>query len=156
MIDRVKVKFVLKREDDAWPPIASEGVWARPLGGDQYELDNVPWFAPGIAFGDRVRARPDGDGALVVTERVEWSGRYTVRVIPLGDPPAGELVWEVIREFAALGVFCEGALPSYTLVALDIPWDADLARIKALLSAGETDGRWGYEESCIDDRWRAA
>jgi Domain of unknown function (DUF4265) len=153
---RVKVRFVLEPENDDWPPVASEGVWARPLSGDQYELDNVPWFARGVAFGDRVRARLDDDGALVVTERLEWSGRYTVRVIPLGDVAAEALVREVIRDFAALGVSCEGALPSYKLVALDIPWNADLRRIKALLVAGETDGRWGYEEGCIDDRWRAA
>ena len=155
-MERVKVRFILEPEDERWPPVASEGVWARPLSGDQYELDNVPWFARGVAFGDRVRAEVDDDGALVVTERVEWSGRSTVRVIPLGDAPADELVGEVIRDFTALGVSCEGALPSYKLVALDSPWDTDLSRIKALLVAGETDGRWEYEEGCIDDRWRAA
>jgi hypothetical protein len=155
-MDRVKVRFALDPKDEDWPPVTSEGVWARPLSGDQYELDNVPWFARGVAFGDRVRAEADDDGVLVVTERVEWSGRYTVRVIPLGDEPATELVSRVIGDFAALGVSCESALPSYKVVALDIPWDADLSRIKALLVAGETDGRWGYEEGCIDDRWRAA
>jgi hypothetical protein len=77
-------------------------------------------------------------------------------VIPLGDDPAEDLVGRVIREFAALGASCESALPSFRLVALDIPWDADLSRIKGLLVAGETDGRWGYEEGCVDDRWRAA
>src|SRR3954467_11416263 len=153
-VDRVKVRFALEREDEDWPPVGSEGVWDRPLSGDQYELDNVPWFARGVAFGDRVRAEADDDGVLVVTERVEWSGRYTVRVIPLGDEPATELVSRVIGDFAALGVSCESALPSYKVVALDIPCDADLSRIKALLVAGETDGRWGYEEGCIDDRWR--
>jgi hypothetical protein len=153
--DRVKVVFVLEREDEDWPPVSREGVWARPLTGDQYELDNVPWFARN-AFGDRVRAQLDDHGALVVTERVEWSGRYTVRVIPLGDAPAKELVRKVIRDFVALGVSCEGALPSYRLVALDIPLGADLSRIKAHLVAGETDGRWSYEEGCVDDRWLAA
>jgi len=126
------------------------------LSGDQYELGNVPWFARNVAFGDRVRAELDDDGVLVATERVGWSGRYTIRVIPLGDEPAQDLVGRVIREFAALGASCESALPSFRLVALDIPWDADLSRIKGLLMAGETDGRWGYEEGCVDDRWRAA
>jgi hypothetical protein len=154
--DRVKVIFDLEPEDEEWPPVSREGVWARPLSADQYELDNVPWFARGVSYGDRVRAVPDEDGVLVVRERVEWSGRYTVRVVPLGDSQAEEQVREVIEEFSALGVDCEGALPSYKLVALDIPWDADISRVKALLTAGEAQGRWGFEEGCIDDRWRMA
>ena len=60
----VKVRFVLDREDDDWPPLATEGVWARPVGEGEFELDNVPWFARGVAFGDRVRAEPDSDGAV--------------------------------------------------------------------------------------------
>jgi hypothetical protein len=40
-------------------------------------------------------------------------------------------------------------------LALDIPADAPLAEIKALLRRGEDAGWWAYEEGCIDDRWRA-
>ena len=133
-----------------------EGVWARPLGGDQYELDNVPWFVRGVAFGDRVRAEQDSDGVLAVTEVVEWSGRYTIRVAPLGEGSPEELIREVIAAFTNLGVECENARPGWSLVALDVPWDADIPMIKSILREGEKQGRWGFEEGRIDDRWRAA
>jgi hypothetical protein len=95
---RTKVVFSLEPETDDWPPVATEGVWARPLGNDEYELDNVPWFARGVACGDRVRADSE-DGMLVVREQIAWSGRYTIRVIPLGDAPArDQRLGERIRE----------------------------------------------------------
>jgi hypothetical protein len=40
-------------------------------------------------------------------------------------------------------------------VALDVPPTAALAEVKALSVKGEADGRWGYEEGCIDEVWTA-
>jgi hypothetical protein len=122
---------------------------------EQYELDNVPWFARGVAFGDSVRAEPDEDDVLWVQERLSWSGRYTARVIPLGDEPAAEQLQMIVDAFSPLGADCEGALPAFKLVALDIPPTARLAEIKALLREGEAGGRWGSEEGCVDARWTA-
>ncbi len=150
---RVKVLFRLEQDPDGWPPARSEGVWAIERGDSEYELDNIPWFARGVANGDRVRVEPDQNGVLWVSERLSWSGRYTVRVIPLAEAPSEVALQEVIDTFAALGVDCEGALPAFKIVALDIPASADLPEVKALLRRGEADGRWGYEEGCIDDRW---
>lgn len=151
----VKVVFDLDRGDDDWPPVAREGVWARCLGESEYELENVPWFVRGFAYGDRVWAEPDADGVLKVRERLEWSGRYTIRVIPLGDGRPKAQLQEVIDAFSALGADCEGALPGFKIVALDIPPTAFLSEIKTLLVSGEADGRWSYEEGCIDDAWDA-
>jgi hypothetical protein len=148
-----KVWFELESED-GWPPVGSESLWARAVGPDIYELRNVPWFACGYAFEDIVRTAPGVEGEPVVLQQVEWSGRYTVRVIPLGDSPDRDAVGDVVQQFAALGAECEGALPAYRLVALDIPQTADLARIKELLINGEAAERWGYDEGCVDDRWR--
>ena len=61
---------------------------------------------------------------------------------------------DVIGQFSALCAECEGALPVHRLVALDIPPTADVASIKHLLIDGEANERWGYDEGCIDDRWR--
>ncbi len=153
--ERVKVCFALERESDDWPPVGIEGVWARPCGDGEYELDNIPWFARDVACGDRVRAEPGARGELYVSERVAWSGSYTIRVVPFGDGPAVGQLQEIIDEFTHLGAECEGGLPTFKIVALDIPPAARLAEIKALLRRGARDGRWDYEEACIDDRWAA-
>jgi Domain of unknown function (DUF4265) len=127
----------------------------RPVGDGEYELENVPWFARGVAFGDRIRAEPDTNGALTAREKVAWSGRYTIRVIPLGEGSSRKQLEEIIAAFSPLGAECEGALPSFKLVAVDVPPSARLAEIKDLLREGEAQGRWGWEEGCIDQRWNA-
>jgi hypothetical protein len=150
-----KIRFRLQPDDDEWPPVTSEGVWARPAGRDEFELENVPWFARDVAFGDRVRVERDDDGVAWVEERLAWSGRYTIRVIPLQGGSSQERVDDVVNSFVPLGAECESALPAYPIVALDIPSTAQVAEIQALLRRGSDKGWWEYEEGCIDDQWAA-
>jgi hypothetical protein len=34
-----------------WSGIGGEGIWARPMGGDLYEVDNIPFYAYGLVAG---------------------------------------------------------------------------------------------------------
>ena len=83
--DFVRVRFQLRQDDDGWPPVASEGVWAVPLGGDVVRLDNIPWFARNVASGDTFRTSTDSDGVRWAADKLAWSGNCTVRVIPFPD-----------------------------------------------------------------------
>src|SRR4029077_13431760 len=82
----VKVRFSLQRVD-GWPPVESEGVWAEPLGGDLYRVDNTPWFIPNLGADDVVKALAGSDGVLWAIERERWAGRLTIRVIPSRSGP---------------------------------------------------------------------
>lgn len=148
-----KVRFALEVDADGWPPVSSEGLWAEPLGGDRYRIDNTPWFVRGVASDDVVSATADADGVLWATQGLSWSGRLTIRVIPSREGPLGGSLQGVLDAFEPLGVTGEGAEPAWPIVALDVPPDADLARVKALLRKGQADGRWDYEESCVSDEW---
>ena len=151
-IDFVKVRFKVQRDDEGWPPVESEGLWAEPLGDDRYRVDNTPWFARNLAADDVVIAHAGSDGVLWATERAEWSGRLTIRVIPFRKGPLNGDRQAVLDAFEPLRVSGEG-IEQYSIVALDVPSDADLASVKRLLREGEADGRWDYEESCVSDAW---
>ncbi|WP_319461400.1 hypothetical protein [Micromonospora sp. RTP1Z1] len=43
----------------------------------------------------------------------------------------------------------------FEMVALDVPPRADMHAVKALVTAGEADGHWTFEEGCIGDAWAA-
>jgi hypothetical protein len=150
----VEVRFSLP-QDSGWPPAESEGLWAEPLGGNRFRIDNTPWFVLDLAAEDVVEALADSDGVLWATRRLHHGGRLTVRVIPFRDGPLRGSLQAVLDAFAALGVTGEGAAPAYQMVALDIASDVDLAAVVGKLRQGRDDGSWEYEESCVTEEWLA-
>lgn len=149
-----KIVFELDRDDDGWPPAVSEGLWAIQLGRDLFRLDNTPWFVRGVAADDVVRAEQDASRVWRFAERSESGGRLTIRVAPSGIGSGEEGRQAVLDAFKELGVSGEGISSPISLVALDIPPGAPYARLKALLQAGEADGRWFYEDGCVSAEWR--
>jgi hypothetical protein len=152
--DRVKVRFRLVQDED-WPPVESEGLWAEPLGGDRFRIDSVPWFVPNLAAEDIVEALAGSDDVLWAIRKIAHSGRLVVRVIPFRNGPLNGNLQAVLDVFAGLGVSGEGAGPAYQLVALDIAPDADLLAIVNRLRQGRDDGSWDYDEGCVTEAWLA-
>ena len=142
----VKVRFQLEVDADGWPPVGSEGLWAEPLGNDEFRIDNTPWFVRKLAADDVVRALAGSDDILWVIEKVRWSGRMTIRVIPRKDGPIRGDRQAVLDAFSPFGVSGEG-VERYGIVALDVPPDVEVSAVKALLKQGEEDGRWHFERA---------
>ncbi len=46
---RVKIVFELQQDEDGYPPVTRESLWATPTDGGLYRLDNIPFFAHGCA-----------------------------------------------------------------------------------------------------------
>jgi hypothetical protein len=153
--DYVRVRFRLPRDDDGWPPVASEGIWAVRLGADLVRLDNIPWFARNVASGDTFRTSTDSDGVLWAADKVEWSGSCTIRVIPFPEGSLAGSLPAVLDAFAGLGVDGEG-VEQFGIVALNVPPEADLGAVQRLLRQGVADDWWEFEEGCIGQAWRSA
>ncbi|MEV7972961.1 DUF4265 domain-containing protein [Cellulomonas sp. NPDC089187] len=154
-MEHVTIRFALEPDEDGWPPVASEGIWAQPLGDGRYRLDNTPWFVRGTSANDVVAAAPDAAGTLWCSSTIGQSDRLTVRVIPRDDGPLRGECQGVLDAFTPLGVTGEGLTQPLHLVALDIGPAVDLGAVKRLLDAGENDGRWFYEEGNVSPQWEA-
>jgi hypothetical protein len=153
----VKVVFELPRDDDddAWPPVGSEALWAVVVEPGVVRLDNTPFFVRNVAAGDLIRVSRDADGLWQADERLRWSGHYTIRIIVFPDGPLEGSQRRVLDLFTPLGVTGEGS-GQFGMVALDVPPDAHITAVKRLLGDGERDGWWAYDEGCVDDAWRNA
>ncbi|MGW2056285.1 DUF4265 domain-containing protein [Streptomyces sp. NPDC001840] len=152
--DRVRVVFQLE-QNDGWPPVASERLWAVPVDADLVRIDNVPWFVRDLALNDIVRTRVDARGTLEAVRKISWSGNCTVRIIPY---EAGRFSGDsqgVIDIFSPLGVQAEG-IEQFGMIALSVPPSADIPSIKGLLIRGSEADWWDYEESCIGNAWTAS
>lgn len=152
----VKVWFALDRDEDGWPPVGIESLWAVEVGEGVVRIDNVPFFVRHLACGDLVRTRvgPE-DGRLYFEEQLRWSGNCTVRVIPYRDGPMEGDMQAVLGLFRALGVSGEG-VERFGIVALDVPANTDFGPVRKLLARGVTEEWWDFEESCVGVAWETA
>jgi hypothetical protein len=142
--DMVKIAFEVGDEDTG---LEVETLWATPLGGDLYRLENSPWFAYGVSFLDIVRAKAQDEGLLEFEEVVEKSGNRTIRIVL--DPPAEEADGSaaILNRLLALGASFEGANTRY--MALNIEPEADFHQICVLLTGHSV--QWEYADPTYDE-----
>ena len=145
----VKVLAQVREGDEGFPGVDWEGLWARPLGADRYRLENVPFYAYGLALQDVVAAR-DAGGELVIEEVVEDSGHSTIRVmidtdgVPSGRETERREHWRA--ELRARGCGSEVSnLPM--LFAVDVPPEVGYQAVRDLLDQAEAAGELGFEEA---------
>ncbi|WP_030717121.1 DUF4265 domain-containing protein [Streptomyces sp. NRRL S-237] len=151
----VKVHFRMDVDEDGWPPASVESLWAVNLGDGTVRLDNTPWFVRGVASGDIIKVECDGDGVLWAGETVRPSQNCTIRLIVRKDDGSAAARQSVLEVFHRLGTTGEG-IEQFRMVALDVPPEADLPRIRTLLEHGEAKEWWHWEEGCVTAAWEAA
>ena len=153
---RAHVIFPLVQDDDGWPPVGSERVWAVPLGDDRYCIDNAPWFVRDLAVGDIVRAIPEGPRSNpVFRDMLRPSEHVTIRLVCFRDGALEGDLARALEPFTKLGVYGEG-VKQYRMLALDIEPTAPMEHVVALLRGGAAEGWWEYEEGRITPAWIAA
>jgi Domain of unknown function (DUF4265) len=124
-------------------PFETESFWAKPLGNDEYELRNSPWYAFDLHFYDVVRAVPDGqDEKPRILEVIRRSGHKTLRV--LFPPETNESVrLELLRLLHRWKGFHENC--NGVLYAIDVQTDGDYEAVCNQLWVWEQEGRLHYE-----------
>ncbi|MFD8739502.1 DUF4265 domain-containing protein [Streptomyces sp. NPDC059618] len=150
----VKVHFRMQVDEDGWPPVSVENLWAVDLGDGTVHLDNTPWFVRGVASGDIVKVEADDEGLRWAGETVRASGNCTIRLIVLRDGGSAAARQTVLDSFHRFGTTGEG-IEQFRMVALDVPPTADLPRIRRLLEHGEAEEWWHWEEGCVTAAWTA-
>lgn len=139
----VKILFDLEQDEDGYPPASAETLWAIQVGQGIFKVDNIPFFALGIAVEDVVSAVPE-EGVFRFKEVVQPSGHSTLRVV-VYDPSDVPAVHALFKQ---RGCSTEQShLPR--LIAIDVPPAVSLDELKQVLDSGREQERWGYEEACL-------
>jgi len=136
------VKVVFRLEPGAWHGSGTETLWAERLGGRRFRLRNVPFFVFGVGVDDVIFAREAGD--VLEFESVSiHAGHSTYRIIAGAtiDPEQMSSKWQ---ELEALG--CTYEQGPGRMRSVDVPPQADIHQVYALLEAGEREGTWDFEE----------
>jgi hypothetical protein len=143
-----KINFELERDEDGYPPVGREGLWAYEVEQGLFCMDNIPFYVRGISCGDVVSAESDGE-QLVFKKLVRPSPNSVVRVFV--SDVAG--VQAARDSFKALG--CDSELSDFPdsskpqMFALEIPGNVQFEPVGNLLAEGAESGRWEYEEGVL-------
>ncbi len=143
----VKVIFQgLRASEEAdWPPYDSESIWAIPLGAGRFRLDNIPFFAKGVAYGDVVHATTRGvTSKLVVDSVLSRSGHSTYRVTPVSDDKKPRFE-DALTHLVKLGCQIE-RFQNDLIVAVDIPPGVPVQSVYSFLETQEDYGVLDFEE----------
>lgn len=139
MMGHRKVFFRIERDVDGFPPVAAEGVWARPTEGGLYVVDNIPFFARAATLGDTVAVETEG-GRLWYRATVHASANSLLQVLTL----TSEVVEEVVTLLRRLGCSLERDATGQ-LLAVNVPPEASLPMVLAHLAVLASGGLLAYE-----------
>jgi len=144
MASDVKVFFELEQDEDMYPPVSVESVWANSTGfRDQYVLDNIPFFASVATVGDTVRVRM-AEGVRWFEEVTERSSNSLIRII-FFDRSALDRINAWLR---LEGCATEYSAP-HNLLAVSVPGSVDLSRVHTFVAAEADAGTVDYEEAIL-------
>lgn len=144
MKDMKKVNFHIKQDEDGYPPVKVESVWAKAISGGLYEVDNIPFFTRDATVGDRITVRKDEYGNLWFREAAERSTHSLIRVVFFDR----DCIEDVIKKLREIGCNTERMRP-YNLVAVDVPDSVSLEAVQDFLELEYSKGRIDYEEALL-------
>lgn len=135
-----RVRFELVVDSDGYPPASAENLWAVKLVDDSYRIDNIPFYAKGIAPGDIVSTEMMGS-ARCFKGILRAEGGSVFRIFVVSPSKA-----DSIRSFlSASGLECEAAAAG-RLIAVEIPRSRDISDFLDFLITGKESGHLDFEE----------
>ena len=122
-----------------------ETLWATPIGGYLYRLENIPFYAFGVSWNDVVEAPLDEDERPAFRRVVEKSGNRTVRIM-LEDVRAPEAKPR-LEGLLKFGCGYEGHPPR--LLAINVPPETSLDDVAGYLAEAGID--WEYADPTYEE-----
>jgi Domain of unknown function (DUF4265) len=118
---KAKVVLVYKNIEDE---ITEETIWAEKLENGYYKIDNIPFYAPNLAYND-VIAVEDDEGVLYFDDLIESSGHSTIQIIFFKENEAKE----ILSKLEYIGCRWEG-MKNQPYYSVDIPPNINYINVK--------------------------
>ena len=141
--DKKHVKILVHtKAKDGYPPEEWEGLWATPIGGGRFKIDNIPFYAKNLSCDDIIEASRKGD-EYVFRRVVDPSGNSTIRVViyDLADES------RVRNDLTALGCSAEGS-GTPGLIAVNVP-KTSIESVLDFLENAFADEKLDFEEGAM-------
>jgi len=143
MVEHQKIIFRLERDEDGYPPLDYERLWATPLSNGNYLIDSIPFFVMGISDGDEVSVNREGNN-LVFEKLLKPSGASTFRLVPANP----EMSAKVRADIEALG--CSSEYNQHVgLIAVEVPASRSIQPFLDYIVEKREEGVLDVEEGAL-------
>lgn len=135
-----KIRILLP--EDAWHGVEAEWAWAEPIADGIYALRNVPFYAMGLSYDDRVKVN-EVEGTLTLQGVVSRGGHSTYRIFAQRghDNPRIQALFKKLN-----GLHCDIEGATEKLVAVDVLPEADIKKVYDALAEAERAGIIDFQE----------
>jgi len=142
-MSKAKINFKLQQDQEGYPPVAVETVWAQKAEPEGFFLDNIPFFEREATLGDLVFAT-ERDAVLWFERIIKPSGNSLLRLVFFDNAPMDQ----IRQEIRNLG--CESELfQEHMLLAINVPPEQSLKTIQEYLASAAARGWIDYEEPIL-------
>ncbi len=138
-----KIHFRLHQNEDGYPPLAVESVWAQKDEPEGYILDNIPFFEREATLGDVISAK-ESNGILWFERILKPSSNSLLRAIFFDRARIDEIRQGLFN----LGCDSEAYL-AQNLVAINVPPDKLLKNVQEYLRGAADQGWLDYDEAIL-------
>jgi hypothetical protein len=140
----MKIHFPLSQDEEGYPPVAVESVWAT-MGETpgKYVIDNIPFFTQEATIGDSVYAREE-NGQYWFEGIAERSTNSLIRIV-FFDPTR---ISTIGKKLTGLGCSIE-VLAQYNVMAVSVSAEVELSEVQSFLEDQASDGSLDYEEPIL-------
>lgn len=136
------VLWRLEQDAQGYPPASVEGLWAKPTVSG-YQVDSIPFYAYGIAPGDTISIREDGEQCWFETlQRSGGASVFRVLVKAAGDL---QQVHAALEDF---GCRCEME-KAVKMLAVEVPPTRTLDTLLYYLLTQREAGTLDFEEGVL-------
>jgi len=143
MSEMHKVNFRIEKDEDGFPPVSIETLWAE-YSDHGYMIDSIPFFTKDATNGDVISTTTDADGDLWFNSRIISSTNSLVRLV-LFD---GSIANEVSLELRKMGCSTE-FISDYEMMAVNVPKTTPYQDVIRFIDEKGRQGLLDYEEALI-------
>lgn len=124
---------------------AVETLWAEFKEDIKYQIKNIPFFTPNIAFNDIITVEEE-NGNLHFDEIINASEHSTIQIVFFNEKE----IDKVIKDIELLNCSWEG-MYNQKLLAIDVPPNVNYSIVKEYLTTQFNSNIIDFKESCLSE-----
>lgn len=125
--------------------IAEEKLWIEKKNDLEYQIKNIPFFAPNLAYNDIISVEND-EGELYFEDLIRASEHSTIQIVFFNM----ESIKDVTNYIEKMDCSWEGIDDQY-IIAVDVPENVEYKKIREYLDKQFKDKVLDYKEACLSE-----